>query len=115
MLGVAVIGSRLFGGVSAWGSSTPKGATIYVSLTPNNGATYPVVVVGVIAEHGTATTIDQNGRVDSNGHYVNIVLKQGGFEINSTTLHQRALGSSNNEQHDDLLVLVHGLRASYAG
>ena len=114
VLGVAVIGSGLFGGVSAWGSSSPKGGTIYVSATPKNGATDPIVIVGAIGDFGTATTIDQNGKVDSNGDYVKIVLKHGGFEISTKTLKKDSeLGSSNGEQHDDLLVLVHRLRASY--
>jgi hypothetical protein len=90
VLGVAVIGSGLFGGVSAWGSSTPKGGTIYVSATPKNGATDPIVIVGAIGDYGTATTIDQNGKVDSNGDYVKIVLKHGGFEINTKTLKKKA-------------------------
>ena len=64
VLGVAVIGSGLFGGVSAWGSSSPKGGTIYVSATPKNGATDPIVIVGAIGDFGTATTIDQNGKVE---------------------------------------------------
>jgi hypothetical protein len=90
VLGVAVIGSGLFGGVSAWASNTPKGGTIYVSATPKNGATDPIVIVGAIGDYGTATTVNQNGKVDSNGDYVKIVLKHGGFEINTKALKQKA-------------------------
>jgi hypothetical protein len=92
ILGAMVLGGTLFGGAAfgARPSSTTSGGTIYVSVTPNNGTTYPIVIAGAIADYGTATTIDQNGKVDPNGNYVKMVLKQGGFEINSTTLNKKA-------------------------
>ena len=44
--------------------------------------------MGVIEDYGTATTIDKNGKVDDNGDYVNVVLKHGGFEVNSVELNK---------------------------
>jgi hypothetical protein len=67
-----------------------KGGTIYISVTPNNSATYPIVITGAFADYGTATTINQNGTVNPNGNYVKIALKQGGFEVNSTALNKKA-------------------------
>jgi hypothetical protein len=94
-----VLGSALLGISPAGASSTPKGGTIYVSVSPNNSATYPIVIAGAIADYGNATTIDQNGSVDANGNYVKIVLKQGGFEVNTTNLNKKAASAaptSNN-------------------
>jgi hypothetical protein len=67
-----------------------KGGTIYIDFTPNNSATYPIVITGAFADYGTATTITQNGTVNPNGNYVKIALKQGGFEVNSTALNKKA-------------------------
>jgi hypothetical protein len=82
------------GWVATATASTPSSGTIYIAVTPNNGATYPIVIVGAIADYGTATTIDENGKVDSNGNYVKIALKRGGFEVNSTTLNKKANSSA---------------------
>jgi hypothetical protein len=71
-------------------ATTSKGGTIYIAVTPNNSATYPIVITGAFADYGTATTINQDGTVNSNGNYVRIALKQGGFEVNSTTLNKKA-------------------------
>ena len=71
-------------------AATTKGGVIYFDVTPNNSATYPIVITGAFADYGTATTINQNGTVDANGNFVKIALKQGGFEVNSTTLNKKA-------------------------
>jgi uncharacterized membrane protein len=86
----AVLGSALFGVTAAGASSTPQSGTIFISVTPNNSASYPIVIAGAIADYGQATTIDQNGKVDPNGNYVKIALKQGAFEVNSTDLNKKA-------------------------
>jgi hypothetical protein len=89
--GIAVI--AMVGMSFTAGSATAaalKGGTIYISVTPNNSATYPIVITGAFADYGTATTIDQNGTVNPNGNYVKIALKQGGFEVNSTALNKKA-------------------------
>jgi hypothetical protein len=77
----AVLGSALFGVTAAGASSIPKSGTIFISV---------IVIAGAIADYGQATTIDQNGKVDPNGNYVKIALKQGGFEVNSTALNKKA-------------------------
>ena len=85
-----VLGSTLLGMTAAAAASPPQSGTIYVSVSPNNSATYPIVIAGAIADYGKATTIDQNGKVDSNGNYVKIALKQGSFEVNTTDLNKKA-------------------------
>jgi hypothetical protein len=85
---VAMVGMLFVAGPAT--AATSKGGMIYVEVTPNNGVTYPIVITGAFADYGTATTIEQNGTVNANGNYVNIALKQGGFEVNSTALNKKA-------------------------
>lgn len=87
------LGTVVLGASTAGAANTQKGGTIYVSVTPNDRATYPIVIVGALADYGNATTIDKNGTVDEAGNYVRIVLKHGGFEVNSTTLNKKANSS----------------------
>jgi len=85
---VAMVATSFVSGSAT--AATIKGGTIYVAVTPNNSATYPIVITGAFADYGTATTIDKDGTVNPNGNYVKIALKQGGFEVNSTTLNKKA-------------------------
>ena len=55
---------------------------LHVWVTPRDGASDPILLTGVIADHGRATSIDKNGTVNSNGGYVKVVLTQGTFEVN---------------------------------
>jgi hypothetical protein len=89
---IAMVGMSFSAGPAT--AATLKGGTIYISVTPNNSATYPIVITGAFADYGTATTTNQNGTVNPNGNYVKISLKQGGFEVNSTALNKKA--SSTN-------------------
>ena len=55
---------------------------LHVWVTPRDGASDPILLTGVIADHGRATSIDKNGTVNQNGAYVKVVLTQGTFEVN---------------------------------
>lgn len=55
---------------------------LHVWVTPRNGASDPILLTGVIADYGRATSIDKNGTVNQNGAYVKVVLTQGTFEVN---------------------------------
>jgi hypothetical protein len=90
----SLLAATLFAGATLLAASVPgaaasttPGGTISIfsdqTTTTNNGATGPIVITGVIGDYGTATSIDQNGKVDSNGNYVKVALKKGSFEINS--------------------------------
>jgi hypothetical protein len=71
------------------GASTPSGGKISIWATANlTGATSKVVVVGAIADYGVGTSVDKNGKVDSNGNYERIVLKKGSFVADATALNQ---------------------------
>ena|ERR1700728_61550 len=98
-LGVAVLGSLLISGASAFGVSAPAGGTINVWATPiGEGAKATIVITGAIGDYGTALTINKNGKVNPNGNYVKITLKKGTFEVNSTMLNAAAnnLQPTNN-------------------
>jgi hypothetical protein len=73
---------------SAGAQSMTTTGTIEIWATPGSGPVAKIVVTGVIGDYGTATTIDKNGKVDNNGDYVNVVLKHGGFEVNSVQLNK---------------------------
>ena len=105
-----IVSSLVFGlsGAVASGATTP-GGTIRIfsdqSNDTNNGATGPIVITGAIGDYGTATSIDQNGKVDALGNYVKVVLKKGTFEINSVafdaaaTKEQPTVSSSNCSEY----------------
>jgi hypothetical protein len=91
---VAVLGFVIAAGslaVSAGAASPmPAGGTIGVYATPGNGHVARIVITGAIGDYGTATQIDKSGKVDPNGGYVKVVLKHGGFEVNSVALNKKA-------------------------
>src|ERR1035441_5371873 len=87
MLGCAVAGS--VGGTAQAASAAPANGQVSVWVTPiGNGAKSTIVITGAIGDYGTALSIDQNGKTDSNGNFVKITLKNGTFEVDSTTLNQ---------------------------
>jgi hypothetical protein len=55
----------------------------------SEGPVSKILVTGAIGDYGTATSIDRNGKVDENGDYVRIAMKQGTFEIDSTALNAK--------------------------
>jgi hypothetical protein len=66
------------------------GGTIGVYVTLNVSGPAKVVLTGAIGDHGTATQIDKNGKLSSNGGYVKVVLKHGGFEVNNLVLNKKS-------------------------
>jgi hypothetical protein len=82
----------LAGVASAAAPTPPAGGVVEVYVTPPasfNGAVFKIVVIGAIGDYGTATSIDKDGKVDSNGNYVKIRLKKGTFEVNSVALNKK--------------------------
>ena len=77
--------------IGAQAASSAAGGKIELFVTPKslNNAVFKIVIVGAIGDYGTATSIDRNGKVDSNGNYVRIRLTKGGFEINSVALNKK--------------------------
>lgn len=85
-LGVAMLGSVLFGGsvaLSSTASSTPVGGSVEVFATPT-GTGGTIVVTGAIGDYGKTRKINKNGKPDSKGKYTKVTLQKGTFEINGT-------------------------------
>jgi len=76
----------------ASGASMPAGGAVRLFATPvaNSPIHTTVLFTGAIGDHGQALTINKDGAADANGDYVKVTLKEGGFEINSTTLNAKA-------------------------
>jgi hypothetical protein len=92
VLGVAVLGALLLGTTAAFGAtahSAPAGGAIKVFATPGNGATGKIVVTGAIGDFGTTTNVTKSGKPSSNGSYVKIKLKKGGFLVNAVALNKK--------------------------
>jgi hypothetical protein len=69
-------------------SASPAHGTVHVWVTPSNGAVDQILFTGAIGDHGTATSIDKDGKVDKNGKFVNIKLSHGTFKVNAVALNQ---------------------------
>lgn len=92
-LGTAVLMIALAATVSVVASDAAPAMTagaVHVWVTPGKGAVDRILLSGVIADDGTATSIDKDGKVDQNGDYVKIALKHGGFEVNATAFNKKA-------------------------
>jgi hypothetical protein len=74
-------------------SSTPQGGKISVFVTHGSATTDKILITGAIGDYGTAISQDANGKVDPNGSFEKIKLKQGGFIVNATGLNKK-IGST---------------------
>jgi hypothetical protein len=84
VLGAAGLTTTLLGGAAASGATTPAGGAVQIYSPQINGIHGTIVITGAIGDYGKTTSINQNGKPDSNGNFVKIVLHKGTFEINST-------------------------------
>jgi hypothetical protein len=93
--GLAAIAAVLAPGA---GAAKKTGAIqIYVSGT---AVTTPIVVTGVVTDHGKATSVTKAGKPDENGNYEKIVLQKGGFwvdarQLNAILNHQKPTFDKN--------------------
>jgi hypothetical protein len=82
-IGLAAVAAVLAPGA---GAAKKTGAIqIYVSGT---AVTTPIIVTGVVTDHGTATSVTKAGKTDQNGNYEKIVLQKGGFWVDATQLNK---------------------------
>lgn len=84
VLGATVLVTTLLGGAAASGATPPAGGAVHLYSPQINGIKGTIVITGAIGDYGKTTTINQNGKPDSNGNFVKIVLHKGTFEVNST-------------------------------
>jgi hypothetical protein len=86
-LGAVAVGCTFAGGSAALAASTtPTPGKIKVFVTEVNNTKSKVLVTGAIGDYGTGVSTDKNGKVDPNGAFQKIVLKQGGFVVDATGL-----------------------------
>ena len=84
--GVAVLGSLLFSGASAFGATAPVGGPIQVWGTPANNGGGPVVITGAIADGGKSMSVNASGKPDKKGNYKLLELKKGNILLNGTQI-----------------------------
>ena len=73
-------------GSVALAASTPQGGKIRVFVTTTSNTKSKILITGAIGDYGTAVSQDANGKVDPNGNFEKVTLKQGGFVVNATGL-----------------------------
>jgi len=70
-------------------TASPTHGTVHVWVTPGKGAVDQILITGIIADQGSATSIDKSGKVNKNGVYVKVVLRNGSFEVNAVALNKK--------------------------
>ena len=85
-LGIAVLGSLLFSGTSAFGTTDPTGGAIQVWGNPANNGGGTVVITGAIADSGKSANANSSGKPAKNGTYKLLTLKTGTILLNTTQL-----------------------------
>lgn len=90
---LAITGSLGLGaGVAGVGAASATTAqtkgTVHVWLLSSDNAVEKILLTGVIGDYGTATTQDQDGKVDPHGKYVQIKLQSGTFMVNAAKFDQ---------------------------
>jgi len=90
---LATSGPSANSGVAVRNSTSPPGGPVKIFVTPGNGAATTILVTGAIGDYGKTLAVDKNGKVDSNGNYIDVTLHKGTFEMNSTTLDLKANSS----------------------
>jgi hypothetical protein len=85
-LGVAVLGSLLFSGASAFGATAPAGGTVQLWGTPNNSGGGMLVLTGAIADSGKSANANSSGKPTKKGTYKLLTLKNGTILLNTTQL-----------------------------
>jgi|NGEPerStandDraft_6_1074524.scaffolds.fasta_scaffold101134_2 hypothetical protein len=94
-LGVAVLGSLLFGSASAFGTTDRAGGAIQVWGTPslsssNGGGT--IVLTGAVADSGKTMNVNSDSKPNNKGNYKLLELKKGDILLNGTQIN----GALNN-------------------
>ena len=73
--------------VLAPAAGAAKSGAIQV-YSSGSGNTSPILITGVITDHGTATSVTKTGKVTPNGNYEKIVLTKGGFLVDASQLNK---------------------------
>jgi hypothetical protein len=105
-LGVAVLGSLLFGGgatllgvslTSAAASTVSKGTVHVISYGDGTGTGATTIFTGAIGDSGSGISIDANGTVNpANGTEQEFSLVHGSFSVSTTALDKKISSAFNN-------------------
>ena len=76
------ISACLAGTTAAVAAATQSGGKIRLYVTYQTATKDKALFTGAIGDYGKAISQDANGKVDRNGTYEKVTLKQGGFVIN---------------------------------
>jgi hypothetical protein len=86
---VVGLGAILGGGSAAMAAGgSPAPGKIKVFVTQVNSTKSKVLITGAIGDYGTGVSTDKNGKVNPNGSFQKITLKQGGFVVDATGLNK---------------------------
>jgi hypothetical protein len=92
LLAIAALGGVLAvagaGTAVASSAAAPRHGMVHIWVTPGKGAVDQILLTGVVADHGTATTTNANGAADANGTRVKVALSHGTFEVDTTAFHR---------------------------
>jgi hypothetical protein len=86
---VGVTAGVLGAGSAAVAAATPQGGKIRVFVTNTSNTTGKILVTGAIGDYGTTVSENANGKVDPNGDFKKVTLKQGGFLVDGTALNKK--------------------------
>jgi hypothetical protein len=87
---VALAGALLSVATAAHKASTPAGGPIEIFATANIGSPNgTIVVAGAIGDYGKTLSMDKKGKPNANGNFVEITLKKGSFEVDSTAFNKK--------------------------
>src|SRR6266849_5228644 len=86
---VALAGTLLSVATAANTASTPAGGPIRLLATANGSPNGTIVVAGAIGDYGKTRSMDKNGKTNANGNFVEITLKKGSFEVDSTAFNKK--------------------------
>ena len=85
--------SCLLGATAAVAAAAPSGGKVQLFVTHQTAIRDKVLFTGAIGDYGKAISENASGKVDPNGSYEQVTLKQGGFLLDVTGL-TKALNSS---------------------
>ena len=86
---VALTGALLSVATAANTASTPAGGRIQLQATAGDSAYGTIVIAGAIGDYGKTRSMNKNGKTNTNGNFVEITLKKGSFEVDSTAFNKK--------------------------
>jgi hypothetical protein len=86
VIGAGTVACLLSAVPAALAASPPPAGPIRVFITKQTATKDKVLVTGAIADYGTEVAEDANGKIDPDGNFEKVTLKQGGFTVNGTAL-----------------------------